>query len=192
MKLRNSKLSVMLGAMMLILCEPVLTEQSYVDILAALAKKERKTVRFEERQEAFYLDAPLISAGIMRFEPPDKLIKIINEPEHIVQQIEGDVVSVTWGDNRTEQFSIAMHNGLHSVTNTLISFLSGDVKYIDSNYTVEYSIKQEAWELVLIPKDENISKWIKSIEAKGVDSNIRRFTVIEVNGDHTTTIFYDE
>ena len=192
MKQKSRKLPVLLGLVVPLLCQSAQTEQRHTDIVAELARNEITTVRFKERLEAFYLDAPLISTGIMRFEPPDKLTKIISEPEHITQQIEGDDVIVTWGNNKTERFSMSRHSGLQGIANTLRSLLSGNVSYINANYVVEYFVKQDAWKLVLIPKKENLSKWIKKIEAEGAGSNIRQYTVIEVNGDHTTTIFYEE
>ena len=76
----------------LLLSCPAIAEAEYQAVAEDIAQQGRNKVRFKEETVAFYLDEPLLSEGTMKFDPPDKLTKIIEQPEYIKQQISGDEV----------------------------------------------------------------------------------------------------
>ena len=103
----------------LLLSCSAIAEAEYQAVAEDIAQQGRNKVRFKEETVAFYLDEPLLSEGTMKFDPPDKLTKIIEQPEYIKQQISGDEVLVTRGNKKTERFSLASHYGLEIMANTL-------------------------------------------------------------------------
>ena len=191
MKKRRNYLVTLFGAVILLLNQSASAEKQYVDVIESLAQQTNNIVKYEETYEAFYLDEPLKSRGELRFEPPDKLVKTVKEPEFAVQEIEGDEVVVKWENGKIERFSLEQHRGLKSMAYTLRSLLTGNASYFEKNYQIEYSENEGNWKLVLIPLDTDVKKWIKDVVIIGENGKLTQYTITEINGDHTTTRLYE-
>lgn len=176
----------------MLLSQPVMSGQGFADIAEKLARQNVKVARYEEKLVADYLHEPLISKGTLRFESPDKLTKIMTEPESITQQITGSEVIVTRKGGKTEHFSLTSYPGLEGMANTLRSLLSGDRHYLEQNYVIKFSAAPHGWNLILTPRGSNIKKWIKNISVEGAGGNITQYTVTEANGDYTVTSLYED
>lgn len=192
-KMRKSSnyFAAFIGIVILLFNQSSWADNKYVDVIESLSQQSRDVVKYEEIHEAFYLEKPLLSKGVMRFEPPDKLIKTVIEPESVIQVIEGDMVVVKWDNGKTERFSLEQHPGLKTMAYTLRSLLTGNASYFEENFKVEYSENEENWKLVLIPIDTNVKKWIKDILITGKNRTLNQFIITEVNGDRTTTRLYE-
>ena len=176
---------------LLLFCSAI-AEAEYQAVAEDIAQQGRNKVRFKEETVAFYLDEPLLSEGTMKFDPPDKLTKIIEQPEYIKQQISGDEVLVTRGNKKTERFSLASHYGLEIMANTLRSLLSGKFAYLESEYSIKFTQQGSAWQLRLVPLEEKVEEIIESVLVEGEGGIITQYTITESNGDYTATSLYDE
>jgi len=175
----------------LLLSCPAMADKEYFHVAQNIAQQGRNNVRFTDEMMAFYLDEPLLSKGVMRFDPPDKLTKIIEEPEYIKQQISGDEVLVIRGDNEPERFSLASHLGLEVMANTLRSLLSGEFDYIQNEYDIEFQERAQTWSMKLVPLKENVEEIVESVVVEGRGGIITKYTITESNGDYTITSLYD-
>ena len=191
MKKRRNYLATCFGVVILLLNQSASAEKPYVDVIESLAQQTNNIVKYEETYEAFYLDEPLKSRGELRFEPPDKLVKTVKEPEFAVQEIEGDEVVVKWENGKIERFSLEQHRGLKSMAYTLRSLLTGNADYFEKNYQIDYSENEGNWKLILIPLDTDVKKWIKDVVIIGENGKLTQYTITEINGDHTTTRLYE-
>lgn len=172
---------------MLFSSQALIADQGYRDVLQNVALHSLSVVQYEEKLVAFYLDEPVISVGELRFEPPDKLTKIMLAPERVTQEITGSEIVVSRESGEKEQFSLSRHPALEIVANTLRSLLAGNVSYFEQNYVIEFHIEKGDWRMLLTPSDKKISEWIQKVEVLGVEKRITQFTVTEANGDYTTT-----
>ena len=175
----------------MLLSSPVMAEKEYLAVAENIAKQGRNHVRFTEQMVAFYLDEPLLSKGRMKFDPPDKLTKIVEEPEYIKQQISGDEILVIRGDNQTERFSLASHHGLEVMANTLRALLSGKFDYIQNEYAIEFQGRAQSWRMKLVPLEESVEEIVASVIVEGSGGVITKYTITESNGDYTETSLYD-
>jgi len=169
----------------------VVADPAYLSITESIAKEGRNTVLFDERIVAFYLDEPLLSKGKMYYEPPDKLTKIVEQPEYIKQQIHGDRVLITKGEKR-ESYSLSSHLILEVMANTLRSLLSGNIADIEDEFTIKVITKDEEWKMVLVPLNEMVLESVESVVIEGRGGAIMRYTITESNGDYTVTSLHDE
>jgi len=169
----------------------VVADPAYLSITESIAKEGRNTVLFDERIVAFYLDEPLLSKGKMYYEPPDKLTKIVEQPEYIKQQIHGDRVLITKGEKR-ESYSLSSHLVLEVMANTLRSLLSGNIADIEDEFTIKVITKDEEWKMVLVPLNEMVLESVESVVIEGRGGAIMRYTITESNGDYTVTSLHDE
>ena len=167
-------------------------DTTYMDIAEMIANQGRNNVRFSEEMVAFYLEEPIKSKGKMIFEPPDTLIKIIEEPEYIKQVIRGNEVIVTGGDNEQKKLALSVHFGLEVMANTLRSLLSGEFEYLRDQYSIEFSERDGSWQMKLVPIEEKLEEILESVLVEGDAGHITRYKVIENNGDYTLTSLYDE
>jgi len=169
----------------------VVADPAYLSITESIAKEGRNTVLFDERIVAFYLDEPLLSKGKMYYEPPDKLTKIVEQPEYIKQQIHGDRVLITKGEKR-ESYSLSSHLVLEVMANTLRSLLSGNIADIEDEFAIKVVTKDKEWKMVLVPLNEMVLETVESVVIEGKGGAIMRYTITESNGDYTVTSLHDE
>jgi outer membrane lipoprotein-sorting protein len=192
MKNRTKKITTLLFITLSVMYQSVSADGGYAEILKKLSRSKPTVVEYEESFDAFYLNEPVLSSGEMKFYPPDKLIKVTLNPDYIQQEITGNEVITTWKDGKNEVFSLDRHRGLKSMANTLRAVLSGNISYIRNTYEVEKRNVKEGWEIVLVPKESGIEKWIKNIVLQGENKNIEKFIVTEANGDRTTTTLHEK
>jgi hypothetical protein len=166
-------------------------EPEYMSIAESIAREARNTVMFDEKMVAFYLDEPLLSRGRMHYEAPDKLTKVVEEPEYIKQEIHGTRVFVTKG-GKTQSFSLSSHLVLEVMANTLRSLLSGNIADIKDEFTIKVVTVGDSWKMVLSPLHEVVLESIESVVVEGKGGVIKRYTITESNGDYSVTSLHDE
>jgi hypothetical protein len=166
-------------------------EPAYLSIAESIVEEGRNTVMFDEKIVAFYLDEPLLSKGKMHYEPPDKLVKVVEEPEYIKQEIQGGRVVVT-RKGKTQSFSLSSHLVLEVMANTLRSLLSGNIAAIENEFSIKVVTDSESWKMVLVPLNEHVLESIESVVIEGKGGVINRYTITEGNGDYAVTSLHDE
>ena len=165
-------------------------DAGYRSIMEKIASEGRNSVMFEEKIVAFYLEESLVSKGSMHFEPPEKLTKIIEEPENIMQVIQGGSVLITRGD-KTQSFPLSGHTALEVMANTLRSLLSGNIAGIEEAFSVKAVVNGDSWRMELVPSNEIVLETIESVVIEGKAGVIQRYTITESNGDYTVTSLHD-
>lgn len=191
MKAATSSRIVLAGLLVLTLVAPAFADEPFAEVIAALGALKARQAQYEEKLVAFYLDEPLVTTGVLRFEYPDRLTKVVAGSQPMTQEIVGDEVIVTENSGETKRYALTRHPGLHGMANTLRALLAGNAQYLEKTYVIEFAGSMESWQLDLTPKEGTIEKWIKRIEAVGRGGEVGQLKVVEINGDYTLTTLHE-
>ena len=74
---------------------------------------------------------------------------------------------------------------LQAFIESLRATLRGDLNTLRTFYSVNLEGDRTAWSMILKPKDNEMSSVIDSIHLSGVDSDLKRVEIHEVEGDRS-------
>jgi hypothetical protein len=130
------------------------------------------------------LTEPIISRGVLRFVPPDKLEKIVTAPSHERYVVEGDRVtfeSERRGIKRT--VSLDDYPALRSFVEAFRSSLAGDVVQLRNIYEVTMEGTRGRWTLLLRPHESSGKSVVDYILLSGAEGRIATIAIRSPDGD---------
>jgi hypothetical protein len=154
--------------------------------LKGFAAEHESVVKFVETWSADYLSEPLISTGWMSYKAPDQLSKTIDHPQHIVEKIDGDRLTITKdGKSHSVQLSDEpiLAVGIYALRDVLI----GSEADLQARFKLYYQEVSGGWVLQLVPRDDDIALQIKLITVRGVNSRINQISLRYQNGNSSIT-----
>jgi Outer membrane lipoprotein carrier protein LolA-like len=156
-----------------------------VETLIGLIKVQgESSVAFEEATYSSLLTEPIISRGVLRFVPPDKLEKIVTAPSHERYVVEGDRVtfeSERRGIKRT--VSLDDYPALRSFVEAFRSSLAGDVVQLRNIYEVTMEGTRGRWTLLLRPHESSGKSVVDYILLSGAEGRIATIAIRSPDGD---------
>lgn len=160
------------------------------ELLQLFAQKKESIVDFTEETHAFFLDEPIKSSGRLEFSFPNKLNKIILQPEIISQKIIGDELTIKNGDE-THTVNLNDRPEFSIILRALINLLSGNHAALNKDFKIVFNNNLSTWELLLTPLDSYISGHVESINIIGQKEKITTIKISEPNNDHSITHIYN-
>ena len=165
-----------------------------VEQLVASVKKSGGSTRFfEEAIHSSLLDKPLVVRGVLRFTPPLRLEKDVQEPYRERYLVEGD--RVTFESERrhvTKTISLDDYPGLRGFVDAFRATLAGDVARLAQAYDTTLDGTRRKWTLWLHPHDQAGKSMVKSIELSGSEGRIDMITVYNPDGDRSVMTLFHE
>lgn len=165
-----------------------------VEQLVASVRNSRGSTRsFEEAIYSSLLDKPLIVRGVLRFTPPLRLEKDVQEPYRERYLVEGD--RVTFESERrhvTKTISLDDYPGLRGFVDAFRATLAGDVTRLTQAYDTALDGTRRKWTLSLRPRDKTGKSMVKSIELSGSEGRIDMITVYSPDGDRSVMTLSQE
>ncbi|MFN3681484.1 MAG: LolA-related protein [Nitrospira sp.] len=154
--------------------------------LAALVKAQREsTIFFEETTYSSLVTRPLVTRGVLRFTPPSRLEKEVQEPYRERYVIEDDLVTVeSERRNLTQTLSLDGYPGLRGFVETVRAVLNGDVKEVTRDYDWLLEGGKHRWVLRLRPREQS-EGMIESIELTGTDGHLQTIMIRFAGGDRS-------
>ena len=175
-------------------CVPVQAAQAdeLESLMQAMAAVKHRIVRYQEEKQMELLEAPLSSEGTLEYIAPDKLVRSVFKPSRIRYIIDNKMVTIEKGDkSRTRNL-----DELPVVRVFVESFratLAGDLTSLQKHYDIEFSGTVGQWEIILRPKDKQLTDYVESLQLAGIGDRILLYMVEDSNGDLTRMrLFSDE
>lgn len=176
---------------LLLMC--VLSCQAHADALdhrlASFAKVTQRKVTFTETFSASYLNRPVISRGVLEYQAPDRLTKIVSTPQTVRYSIVKNQLTVRRGDD-VEQVELDSQPVLSLGIRALRDLLQGDRGDLEAYFTTHYDAqadKPQRWQLVLIPRNAKLREKIRQVVMRGVANRLRQVVMNYTNGDRLVT-----
>lgn len=161
------------------------SDWSIESLMQSMAAVKQRKASYTERQYTAVLTRPLVSSGTLRFIAPSTLEKLTEKPVRISYRAEGDSFRIQKQDKRPRVVLLSDYPVLQAFIESLRATLRGDLNTLRTFYSVNLEGDRTAWSMVLKPKDNEMSSVIDSIHLSGVDSDLKRVEIHEVEGDRS-------
>lgn len=180
-----------LSRTLLLLCSIVLSVSAAgagkdaADLLARIAAAAPSQARFTETRQSDFLDVPLVSTGVLRFSPPDELIKEVHKPRWQRFVIRGDDLRVEEKGAPAKTISLDQVPALRAFVESFRATLAGKLEELKRYYKVTLVWSGDTWRLRLIPREQDLARVVDSVEVSGAGETLQRFTITQTDGDKT-------
>lgn len=155
-------------------------------LMAALRQVKSAAGQFTERKTMRMLTQPLTTSGRLAYAAPDHIEKITVAPVPERLVMDGDRVTIVSGpNNETHSFSVADFPQIGGLVAGIRATLAGDLPTLERNYTTRLSGTSAAWELQLVPRDNDLARLVKWIEFRGDGNRIRTISTEGSDGDRS-------
>lgn len=144
---------------------------------------------FEEKKSIALLAVPLTQSGLVLFQAPSSLARIVEKPtpSHVV--LRGDRIVARDGSGR-RSLDLSDKPALRALVGSLQHLLAGNESQLLDNYGVTMTGQAaQDWTLVLVPLKSELKKMLQSLSLEGNGISISNLKVLEANGDVTSTRF---
>jgi hypothetical protein len=166
---------------------PVVLGQSTTpaEVLQRVASAVKPQVRFREVRTTRLLKTPLVSSGVLRYAPPDRLERETLQPTRETVVIEGLQVAI---EREGSQNFVSLISGTPpaAMVQTLRAVLSGNVQELESMFLASAEGSIENWNLRLEPRSGTTA--VREIRISGKDGVVNEIEVLERSGDKTVTM----
>jgi Outer membrane lipoprotein carrier protein LolA-like len=160
---------------------------SVPEIERLLQASARGSVSFVETRESPWLTFPVQSAGTMR-SGPNLLEKRIETPRPETWRMLSDRVEWLGPDGTTtKQILFTQSPGLAVLADTLRRVVAGDLTNLDRTFRMETRGDHDNWILRMNPRGGDAARYLDYVEVEGGRGEIRVITVVERQGERTTT-----
>jgi hypothetical protein len=158
-----------------------------VETLVELIKDQRETsVGFEEATYSSLLIQPVMSRGVLRFEPPERLEKIVTTPSRERYVVEGDRVTFE-SERRGVKHTVSLEDypALRSFVEAFRSSLTGDLLQLRKVYEVSMDGSRGKWTLLLRPREPSGKAVVDYILLTGSGGRIATIAIRSPDGDRS-------
>jgi Outer membrane lipoprotein carrier protein LolA-like len=161
------------------------SQWSIESLMRGMAAVKQRTAKYTEKQYAAVLTRPLVSSGRLSFVAPSTLEKLTEQPVRISYRAEGDNFIIKKQNKRPRVVLLSDYPVLWAFIESLRATLRGDLKVLNSFYSIKLEGGRAGWSLDLRPRDNEMSSIIQSIRLSGVDADLNRVEIHEVEGDRS-------
>ena len=168
------------------LAEPQNSHLALQQVMSALAQVQSVQSTFRESKTMDMLNEPLLSSGNLVYKAPDYLEKRVTAPQISYYVIDGDQVSIGGAQHKERQVVLFQFPALEAFIAALRGTLAGDIKTLNEYYEVDFKAKADHWTLQLVPKNNEMLLYVKTIHIHGSGDTIQQIDTLEPNGDHST------
>lgn len=155
-------------------------------LMRNLAQVKAASAQFTERKTVHMLSAPLVTSGMLNYIAPDRMQKITVSPKPERFILDGDQVTIAGGpDKQVHTFSLADYPQIGGLVEGIRATLAGDLAALDRFYVVQLSGDPSNWQLLLQPKDTDLTRFVKWIRIAGSRNRIVDVETEDTDGDHS-------
>lgn len=155
-------------------------------LMQELARVRSASAQFTERKTVHMLNAPLVMSGTLTYIAPDHMQKITVSPSPERFALDGDQITIAGGpENENHTFSVTDYPQIGGLIEGIRATLAGDLPTLDRFYVVQLSGNPSGWQLLLQPKDGDLTRFVKWIRIRGSEDRIRAIETEDSDGDHS-------
>jgi hypothetical protein len=153
-------------------------------MLAGLAQHPHGEVSFSEETRSHLLTRPLHSAGILRFDAPDRLEKQTQSPAAEDLIVAGDTVTIARAHHQSS-IRLSDYPELSSLLEGIRATLGGNRASLEQHFQVTFQPASSGWELRLAPLPQTTHPGFRIIVIRGHNDVLENVTLEQPNGDRT-------
>lgn len=154
------------------------------ELMQLLGQRSHGAVRFRETRHFARLKEEIVVTGVMSFQTPDRLVRIVEQPKWERIDVAGNEVTVTTGRHdppRTIQLSD--FPALNGMIVALRATLTGNESQLLEVFAIHPEGTKEDWRIRLFPRAGAIQEKLVEIVISGRNDRPTRFALTQRNGD---------
>jgi len=153
-------------------------------LLKRIGGKARQETRFEEKKYLAVLDAPVQSAGVLRFQAPDRLEKNTERPIRESLMLDGALLVVE-RDGKRRSMPAAQFPGVAALVGGLRDTLGGDAEALRRVFKVVLQGDPQNWQMDLLPLDATSAQLVTRITLRGRGDQLLEVEMLQADGDRS-------
>ena len=183
------------------LCAPLLRAEplSPADLKALLGRIREKrasspqmSADFQEEKNVKMLNKPIVSAGKVWFQSPNKFRR----------EAKGNSPSITVSDGQqlwiyypkfqsAEHYSLGKHSPLEAGINAITASLN--LENVEATYHISGTKEGDGYQLQLLPRNPSMKKFLQTFTIKmNAELQVARTEMVQPNGDRIVTTYSNE
>lgn len=157
-------------------------------LMRLLTQNKSGKASFVEKKYIGIIDKPMESSGELAFSAPDRLEKRTLKPKPESLVLEGDTLTIDQPGKRRLSISLQGNPEVSAFVESIRGTLAGDRSALEKAYALELTGAPEKWQLVLIPKQAQMSNIISRIRIGGSRAEVKTIDFDLADGDRTEMI----
>lgn len=165
---------------------PARADWNRAALLQALSARPAAEAHFSETRTSALLKEPLHLQGVLRYRKPAFLEKRVLTPFRETLTVEGE--RMTWEQTdagRKRTASLRDYPAAWGFIESLRATLNGDGATLERFYKVRLEGDEARWNLVLLPSDPDMARFIRVVRIAGKGAGIRTVEIQETEGDRS-------
>ena len=154
------------------------------DLMQLLAQNKSGQARFVERKYISMLDKPLESSGEMSYTAPDRMEMRTLKPKKEAMLLDGDRLTLE-RDGRQRTVSLQSYPEVSAFVEGIRGTLAGNRQALEKIYQVHLLGNAGRWQLMLVPRDPNMSRIISRIRIVGSQGDVTQVAYDHADGDRS-------
>ncbi|MGH8737799.1 MAG: LolA-related protein [Burkholderiales bacterium] len=159
-------------------------DAALAQVMRLLSAVQASTVRFSETKRMAALSEPLVLSGKLSYVRGRRIEKEVETPYRERTTIDADTMTVespARGESRS--YALRTSPAAWAFAEGLRATLGGDLATLERYYRVSFSGGADDWTLELAPRDEEMARYLRSIEFRGRRADITQIAVNEAGGN---------
>jgi hypothetical protein len=157
---------------------------SLEDLLKKIGGRKSQQARFVEKKYLAVLDAPVESAGTLRYQAPARLERNTERPIKESMMIDGDLL-VMERDGRRRTVPATQFPGVAALVGGLRDVLGGDTQALRRMFKVVVQGDASRWQIDLLPSDTTSAQLVNRITLRGRDDQVLEVETLQADGDRS-------
>lgn len=154
------------------------------ELMQLLGRRQHGTVRFRETRHFVRLKEEIVVTGVMSFQKPDRLVRIVEQPKWEQIDVAGNEVTVSTGRHEpTRTIQLSDFPALNGMIVALRATLTGSESQLLEAFAIHPVGTKEEWHLRLFPRAAAIQQKIVEIVISGRNDRPTKFALTQRNGD---------
>jgi outer membrane lipoprotein-sorting protein len=163
-----------------------------VAVWEAMSQVRSLEARFEQQRTTSLLNQPLVSTGTLRFERPDKLAWVVEQPGRSTMVVSGSRVGMSYPDLGVhDQLDLAGDPDAQRLVRSMMVWLAGDLEQVSRDYGVAWAAAPAGGPdgalhlATLTPLDPTMAALVARLELSigGAPLRVLAVTMHEPDGD---------
>ena len=164
---------------------------SLESLLKRIGGKSSSQARFVEKKYLSVLDAPVESAGVLRYQAPARLEKNTERPIRESMMIDGDLL-VMERDGKRRTIPAAQFPGVAALVGGLRDTLGGNAEALRRVFKVVIQGDAARWQIDLLPSDTASAQLVNRITLHGRDDQVLEVETLQADGDRSVMVLSPE
>jgi outer membrane lipoprotein-sorting protein len=159
-------------------------ELQMADLMKLLASGKSRKSSFVERKFLRVLDTPVESSGELRFQAPQRLVKLTALPRPETLIIDGKQVSIERGSVK-RTMSLDEFPDMASLVQSLTATFRGDQASLEQYFQWKLTGKLNQWQLTLRPKKSALFVNLREVKLLGDQDYVHSVETMLTDGDYS-------